>query len=296
MTRRAVALVVIILFIVAAFPMLRGGGSDSRASGVVAGRVHETFQPNDGKIYILVLGSDARHGNPQRARSDAIHIVGINAETMRGGILNFPRDSWVDIPGYGSAKINEAMERGGPQLLARTLEKLTGIRLDYWVLTGFEGFEGLIRRIGNVPITLKRDIYDPGGSGARLKAGRRRLPSWRALAYVRTRKVFKDGDIARTSNQARFLLQMLKLLNKQVERDPSAVFKWIAAGREFTDLNISADELFRLSVLATQVDVSRIGNVTVPVSIGSIGASSVVFISPRATALYSRFREKASLR
>ena len=177
MTRRAIALVVIILFIVAAFPMLDGGSSDSRASGVIAGRVHEAFQPNDGKIYILVLGSDARHGNPQRARSDAIHIVGINAKTMRGGILNFPRDSWVDIPGYGSAKINEAMERGGPQLLARTLENLTGIRLDYWVLTGFEGFQGLIRRIGNVSITLKRDIYDPGGSGARLEAGRRRLPS-----------------------------------------------------------------------------------------------------------------------
>ena len=295
MTRRALALIALIASIVAAFPLL-DGGSDGRASGVFAGRVHRAFQPNDGKIYILVLGSDARNGNPQRARSDAIHIVGINAKTMRGGILNFPRDSWVNIPGYGSAKINEAMQKGGPSLVARTLENLTGIRLDYWVLTGFDGFEGLIRRIGNVPITPRRDVYDPGGSGAALQAGRRWLPSWKALAYVRTRKAFKDGDVARTSNQGRFLLQMLKLLHDQVGRDPSAVFKWIAAGREFTHLNISADEIFRLSVLATQVVARRIGNVTVPVSIGSVGASSVVFISPNAKSLYSRFRKNASLR
>ena len=295
MTRRALALVGIIAVIVTAFPLL-DGDSASRASGVFAGRVHEAFQPNDRKIYILVLGSDARNGNPQRARSDAIHIVGINAKTMRGGILNFPRDSWVNIPGYGSAKINEAMAKGGPPLLARTLENLTGIRLDYWVLTGFQGFEGLIRRIGNVPITLMRGIYDPGGSGAALKAGQHKLTSWRALAYVRTRKALKGGDIARTTNQGRFLLQMLKLLHTQVGRDPAAVFKWIAAGRQFTALNISADEIFRLSVLATQVEAARIGNVTVPVSIGSVGASSVVFISPRASALYSRFRENASLR
>lgn len=295
MTRRALALVGLIAIVVTAFPFL-DGGTDSRASGVSAGRVHESFQPSDGKIYILVLGSDARHGNPEHARSDAIHIVGINTRTMRGGILNFPRDSWVDIPGYGSGKINEAMERGGPQLLAQTLENLTRIRLDYWVLTGFEGFEGIIRRTGNVPITLKRDVFDPGGSGASLKAGDRRLPSWRALAYVRTRKAFADGDIARTSNQGHFLLQMLKLLHKQVGRDPSAVFKWIAAGREFTELNISADEIFHLSILATQIQAGRIGNVTVPVSIGSVGASSVVFISPRADAIYSRFRANASFR
>ena len=295
MTRRALVLIGLIAMVVTTFPLL-DGPTGSRASGASAGRVHQSFQPSDGKIYILVLGSDARHGNPQHARSDAIHIVGINTRTMRGGILNFPRDSWVDIPGYGSGKINEAMDRGGPQLLARTLENLTRIRLDYWILTGFQGFEGIIQRTGNVPITLKRDIFDPGGSGASLKAGQRRLPSWRALAYVRTRKAFEDGDIARTSNQGRFLLQMLKLLHKQVGRDPSAVFKWIAAGREFTDLNISADEIFHLSILATQLEAGRIGNVTVPVSIGSVGASSVVFISPRANAVFTRFRDNASLR
>ena len=169
------------------------------------------------------------------------------------------------------------------------------------MLTGFQGFEGIIRRTGNIPITLKRDIFDPGGSGAKLKAGQRRLPSWRALAYVRTRKAFKDGDIARTSNQGRFLLQMLKLLHKQVGRDPSAVFRWIAAGREFTELNISADEIFSttgkpMALAATQMEAGRIGNVTVPVSIGSVGASSVVFISPRAKNIYARFRDNASFR
>ena len=65
--------------------------------------------------------------------------------------------------------------------------------------------------------------------------------------------------------------------------------------REFTELNISADEIFHLSILATQIQAGRIGNVTVPVSIGSVGASSVVFISPRADAIYSRFRGQRQL-
>src|ERR687891_439455 len=114
------------------------GERSSTAAPVVMGRVHERWQPNQGKIFVLVIGSDARHGNPN-LRADAVHIAGINTKTMRGGILNFPRDSWVAIPGHGSAKINEALYIGGPQLLARTLEAETGIRLDYWVLVGFEG-------------------------------------------------------------------------------------------------------------------------------------------------------------
>ena len=92
-------------------------------------------------LFVLVIGNDARAGNPDRSRADAIHIVGLDTKTLRGGILNFPRDTWVSIPGHGSGKINEALYDGGPQLLARTLENLTGIRIDLWVMTGFEGFK-----------------------------------------------------------------------------------------------------------------------------------------------------------
>lgn len=294
MRRRALALAVVVAVAVAGWPLV-SPPSRSTAAAVLAGRVHAEFQPEDGKIYVLVVGTDARYGNPRRGRADAIHIVGINAKTMRAGILNFPRDSWVPIPGHGSGKISEATTYGGPRALARTLEKMTGIRLDYWVMTAFQGFQGLIKDVGAVPVTLPRPVHDPGGSGADLSAGEQRLHFWEALAFARARKPFKNGDVARTTNQAWLLIQMLKFLQRQVARRPSAVFDWIAATRRRTRLDIAADELFRLSVLATQVSPRRVDSVTVPVSVGSVGAASVVFIARRAKRIYARFRRAGSL-
>jgi hypothetical protein len=88
---------------------------------------------------------------------------------------------------------------------------------------------------------------------------------------------------------------MLTELGRDVDQWPGALMRWISAGRRFTRLDVPPDELFRLAVLATQVKNGKIGNVTVPVSIGSVGAASVVFISPAARKIYARFRRNASL-
>jgi LCP family protein required for cell wall assembly len=290
--KRAAVLIAFVGLVAGLVPVV--GGRSSDAAPVVVGRVHKRWQPNQGKIFVLVIGSDARHGNPN-LRADAVHIAGINTKTMRGGILNFPRDSWVDIPGYGQGRINQALYQGGPQLLAKTLERLTGIRIDYWVLVGFDGFEDIIRDLGPIPIKIKRPIHDPGGSGANIRAGTKKLGASDALAFVRTRKAFFHGDIARTSNQARFLLAMLRKLRADVERRPTELLRWIAVARNNARLDISPQEMFRLAVLTSQVSPSRVGNVTVPVSVGSVGIASVVFIQPRAKSIYARFKAHASL-
>jgi polyisoprenyl-teichoic acid--peptidoglycan teichoic acid transferase len=293
MIKRFAAMAIFVALIAGLVPVI-GDSSAGAAGPIAAGRVHKTFHPNKGKIFVLIIGSDARHGNPN-LRADAIHIAGINTRTMRGGILNFPRDSWVNIPGHGSAKINEALNRGGPQLLARTLEHETGIRIDYWVMVGFQGFERIIHRLGPVQMRLARPIYDAGGSGARLRAGKQRLRPAEALAFVRTRKAFSAGDIARTTNQGRFLLALLRKLRSNVETKPATLLKWMAVARENTRLNLSPEDMFRLAILTSQVSPRRVGNVTVPVSLGSVGAASVVFISQAANRLYRRFERKGSL-
>jgi LCP family protein required for cell wall assembly len=295
--RRGAALLTLLSVLVTCFQLAGPSRSahEVEASPVIAGPVHQSFQPTKGKVFVLVIGNDARAGNPDRARADALHVIGLNTKTMRGGILNFPRDSWVNIPGQGMGRINEALYRGGPALMARTVESLTGIRLDLWVMTGFEGFKSIITDLGGVKIHLYRDIFDPAGSGARLRKGTRVLRAVPALAYVRTRKVFALGDVARSTNQARFLLLLLAKLRKQVERNPAALFDWIDVARSHTRSDISAEDMFRLGVLATQVSRKRVGNVTVPVSVGSVGAASVVFISPRASSIYARFRRSAAL-
>jgi LCP family protein required for cell wall assembly len=267
----------------------------SAAPVITVGRVHDAFQPESGKVFVLVIGNDARSGNPDRALADAIHLVGVNTKTLKGGILNFPRDSYIPIPGYGTAKINESLLAGGPQLVAQTLENLTGIRIDYWAMVGFEGFQNIINELGGVTMKIPTDVYDLGGSGAHIDAGTRHLTKWSALAYVRTRHSFPNGDIDRTTNQATFLLALLKKLRQQVARDPGNIVDWMATIKRHGRFDVSASEMFKLGILATQVDPRDIGNVTVPVSYGQVGAASVVYISGSADSIYRRFKKNASL-
>ncbi|MFP5320610.1 MAG: LCP family protein, partial [Acidimicrobiia bacterium] len=94
----------------------------------------------DHLVFVLVAGSDARPGEDlRRARADSVHLLAVNPRSREGTILGFPRDSWVEIPGHGRGRINSALTLGGPDLLAETVRRVSGLPVDYYVLTGFEG-------------------------------------------------------------------------------------------------------------------------------------------------------------
>jgi hypothetical protein len=107
--------------------------------------------------------------------------------------------------------------------------------------------------------------------------------------------VFSGGDITRTTNQASYLLALLKKLRGETAKSPSALLRWISITQRFARADISAQEMLRLGVLATEMKPRDMGNVTVPVSIGTVGAASVVFISSSASSVYERFRQTAQL-
>lgn len=294
MIKRTAALVAFLVAVCTIVPMV-GSPMTTQAAAPTMGRVHGSFQPNRGKIFVLAIGNDARAGNPDRSLADAIHIIGINTKTMKGGILNFPRDSWVNIPGRGSAKINEALFRGGPELLAKTLESHTGIRIDYWVMTGFVGFQNIMQDVGGVRMHIPAGHNDTGASGSVLRAGTQHLKAHEVLAYARARKSFSGGDVARTTHQGDILKALLRKLRDESAKDPSVPLRWIASTRRNARFDLGADEMFRLGVLATQVSPKDVGTVTIPVSLGWAGAASVVFVSPGAGSIYKRFRKNASL-
>ena len=292
--RRLIALIAFITTVCVTVPLLGTPGIGD-IPAVTVGKVDHSFNPADGKIFILVIGNDARAGNPDASRADAMHIVGINTKTMKAGILNFPRDCWVNVPGHGSMKMNEALYAGGPDLLVQTLEGVTGIKLDYWVMTGFMGFRRIVRDLNGVKVNVPYDIVDPGGSGANLRKGPQTLNPDTALAFTRARKTLPNGDIDRSTNQGRFLLALLRDLQSDVAANPGAVFKWLAIGRKWTRLDLPPDELYKLAVLATQVKMKEVRAETVPVSLGAVGAASVVFISSGAQSLYRKFERTGTL-
>src|SRR4051794_16314616 len=116
-----------------------------------------------GAANYLLLGSDSRDpGDESKGRSDTIMLVHLNAAHDSAYIVSFPRDMYVDIPERGKDKINAAYALGGPQLTVRTMEGLTGVRIDHVVLVDFSGFIKLTDDLGGVSVTNKTAFTSHG--------------------------------------------------------------------------------------------------------------------------------------
>jgi len=166
-------------------------GSDSRA-GLTRAQKRQ-----------LHTGSDAGH------RSDTILILHIPSNGGRAVLVSLPRDSYVNIPGYGQNKINAAYSFGGPQLLAKTVQDATGLRIDHYIGIGFGGLVNVVDAVGGVRMCLPAPIHDQA-SGLNLKAGCQTLDGAEALGYVRTRHQFVKQDLQREQNQRLFLRALLR--------------------------------------------------------------------------------------
>ena len=246
-------------------------------------------------LFILVLGSDARPGqNIERQRADSIHILGVNVRTHRATLLGFPRDSWVPIPGFGTNKINAAMSEGGPKLLIRTIENLTGIRIDFWMLTNFPGFISMVNGVGGFTVDVPTRMHDPY-SGAFFKPGRHYFNGKNALAFSRDRHDFLNGDLTRSANQGRVLVAALAALQRRFARDPATVLEWIATDFRFLRTDLDVQTLVDLGLTATQIPLNHVRNVVVPASSGVVGGADVVFISPAAHSLYAQMRKHGTI-
>jgi len=240
-------------------------------------------------LFILAIGSDARSPALEHGRSDSIHIIGVNLKTHRASVLGFPRDSWVSIPGHGSGKITTAMSLGGPSLLVDTLENLTGITIDFWLLTNFGGLRRMVNGIGGLTVDIPIDL-DDHFSGAHLSAGSHHIDGWQALAFARDRHDFATGDFARSENQGTILLAALTKLQTQFAKNPAVVFEWIVLGWKNVTTRLSVNTLLDLALTATQIRAEKVTNQVVPGTTGQVGEASVVFISSSAQAIYADMR------
>lgn len=171
----------------------------------------------------LLVGSDSRAGLSEEdadrlmagelddsvGRTDTIMVVHIPRFGGDATMLSLPRDSWVDIPGYGQNKLNQAFSLGGPALLQQTVEQATGIHLDHYAEIGFGGFSNVVDAVGGVEMCLDEPLDDPM-AGINLQAGCQELDGPTALGYVRSRYASAQGDLDRVERQRKFLAALSK--------------------------------------------------------------------------------------
>lgn len=155
---------------------------------------------------ILLLGSDTRSGSEAAlvsgSRADTIMLMHIPADGKGVYLVSIMRDSWVNIPGYGPAKINAALNYGGISLQVATVENLVGVKIDHVAEMEFEGFKSLVNSVGGVDVQVPFDFDINAWS---FHQGIQHMDGGAALAFVRARYQFADGDYQRVRNQRAFL-------------------------------------------------------------------------------------------
>ncbi|MFI6037111.1 LCP family protein [Streptomyces sp. NPDC051315] len=189
---------------------------------------------DNGSENILVLGSDTRSGANKKlgggtddgtARSDTAMIVHVYEGHKRASVVSIPRDTLIDRPACTDTQgvthdaatdvmFNSAYTTGGASCAVKTVESITGVRMDHYLEVDFSGFQKLIDELGGVEVTTTKAIKDPD-SHLDLAAGTHTLDGEQALALVRTRHGVGDGsDLGRIQLQQAFVKALVEQVRK----------------------------------------------------------------------------------
>ncbi|MFE4229669.1 LCP family protein [Arthrobacter sp. NPDC056886] len=187
-------------------------------------------------LNILLIGSDSRvneravaaGGAASDQRGDALVLIHLPADRKSVYGISIMRDLWVKIPGHGTGKVNAGLELGGLPLMTRTVEALLGQHIDHTVMLDFQGFAALTDALGGVDVNVKQAFTSTADDKVYFRAGVNRLNGLQALAFVRERHAFTDGDYQRVRNQQTFLKAvMAKMASERRLADRDTVRKLI---------------------------------------------------------------------
>lgn len=182
---------------------------------------------------ILLLGSDTRGkltGSLDSAsgnRSDTMMVVHVSADRQDIHVMSIMRDNWVTIPGHGEAKMNAALAYGGVPLVVQTVEGLIDTRIEHVAIVDFAGFKGITDALGGVTVN---NTIAFNRQGFHFAEGPVHLNGAEALAFVRERYAFRDGDYQRVRNQQAFIKAVMdKTLSRETLTNPVTISNLVGA-------------------------------------------------------------------
>ncbi len=188
-------------------------------------------------LNVLFIGIDRGSvaGEEGYTRSDVMILASVNVEKKKAVLVSFPRDTRVNIPGYGTEKINAAHSFNGPEGAVKAVEEISGFDINGYAEVDFEAFKSIVDSLGGVILHLDYPILDPK-IGA-LPKGDVFLDGENALILVRSRELPR-GDLDRIDNQKKFLKAMMEKIIQN--RDLQALLGVLDATVKYLDTTLQA--------------------------------------------------------
>ncbi|MEU2427925.1 LCP family protein [Streptomyces sp. NPDC007861] len=265
-----------------------------------------------GAMNVLLIGSDTRagaenrkYGRAQGQRSDTTILLHLAGDRRSTTAVSIPRDLLVDIPSCRTAQgartpeaytqFNVAYQYGGAACTIRTVEQLTGVRIDHHMVIDFHGFKDMVDAVDGVEVCLREPIDDKAAH-LKLKAGRQTLDGEQALGFVRARKSLGNGsDTDRMGRQQQFLGALFnKVQSNGVLLNPTRLYPVLdAATRSITtDPGLaSLKDLYDLTRSMRGVPPENVRFLTVPRKPYPPDPNRDELSEPKASALFERLRK-----
>ncbi|MEU0309596.1 LCP family protein [Streptomyces cyaneofuscatus] len=262
---------------------------------------------------ILLIGSDSRSGDNREygrddggsQRSDTTILLHLAADRKSATAVSLPRDLMVEVPKCRTGddketreqftQFNSAFELGGTACTIRTVERLTGIRIDHHMVVDFNGFKDMVDAVDGVEICLKEPIDDKDAR-LELPAGRQTLNGEEALGYVRARKTLGDGsDTERMERQQRFLGALVnKMQSNGVLLNPTRLYPVLDAATKSLTTDPGLDslrDLYDLVRSMRDVPTDQVQFLTVPRQPYRQNVNRDELVEPDASELFKQLRE-----
>ena len=225
--------------------------------------------------HVMIIGTDARAGYDQRVfRGDSLHVLTSNISEGGGSIVGFPRDSWVEGP-YGFDKFTHinALAEEGPAATTDVARTLSGLPVEGYIVTGFQGFRGMVDDFGGVPVNVPFAMADDK-SDAYLSAGQQWLMGFDALAFSRNRTI-PGGDFTRSYHHG-LVIQGGLVAAQDAGIEMMPFFLKVLMARTWTDL--TPEQLITVAAGAYELDPDLVGNVVLEGSVTTRSGASVVVL------------------
>lgn len=277
---------------------------------------------DDGPMDILIMGSDTRQGEGNEqygdveygngdGRTDVMMLLHISENRDNVTVVSFQRDLIVDIPectdpttgevyeAVDNAMLNTAAENGGPGCTVATINQMTGLSIDHFMLADFNAVTELSRTVGGVEVCVNQAVDDPK-SGLELPAGVSTIEGEQALAFLRSRAAFGDGgDESRIRSQQQFMASLARKVKEEgTLTNPGKLYE--IADVMTSNLHVDEDlgnitRIVSIAGMMSGVDLANVVFVAAPSEVYPLDPNRLQLAEPQAEELFHILRADGSL-